>query len=104
MDGKDVEDAEAPIRADDPVRLRHAMSRHNDAEGAAGLLRDYSGRVRVLESGVRNQGSDLCEETGVGFELSVHSGQADVRGDRFSKRERIRLSFAPQRSPRRELT
>ncbi len=32
-----------------------------------GLLRDYSGKVRVFEREVRDWGSDLYEQIGVGF-------------------------------------
>ncbi len=40
-----------------------------------GLLRDYSGKVRVLDREVRDWGSDLYEQIGVGFELPVHYGR-----------------------------
>jgi fluoroquinolone transport system ATP-binding protein len=44
-----------------------------------GLLRDYGGRVRVLEREVRDWGSDLYEQIGVGFELPVHYGRLTAR-------------------------
>ncbi len=44
-----------------------------------GLLRDYSGKVRVLEREVRDWGSDLYEQIGVGFELPVHYGRLTAR-------------------------
>ncbi len=44
-----------------------------------GLLRDYSGKVRVLGREVRNWGSDLYEQIGVGFELPVHYGRLTAR-------------------------
>ena len=44
-----------------------------------GLLRDYSGKVRVLEREVRDWGSDLYEQVGVGFELPVHYGRLTAR-------------------------
>jgi fluoroquinolone transport system ATP-binding protein len=44
-----------------------------------GLLRDYSGHVRVLEREVRDWRSDLYEQIGVGFELPVHYGRLTAR-------------------------
>jgi fluoroquinolone transport system ATP-binding protein len=44
-----------------------------------GLLRDYRGRVRVLDREVRDWGSDLYEQIGVGFELPVHYGRLTAR-------------------------
>jgi fluoroquinolone transport system ATP-binding protein len=44
-----------------------------------GLLRDYRGKVRVLEREVRDWGSDLYEQIGVGFELPVHYGRLTAR-------------------------
>ncbi|MEN8183857.1 MAG: ABC transporter ATP-binding protein, partial [Myxococcota bacterium] len=44
-----------------------------------GLLHDYSGKVRVLEREVRDWGSDLYEQIGVGFELPVHYGRLTAR-------------------------
>jgi fluoroquinolone transport system ATP-binding protein len=44
-----------------------------------GLLRDYSGKVRVLGREVRDWGSDLYEQIGVGFELPVHYGRLTAR-------------------------
>ena len=44
-----------------------------------GLLRDYGGKVRVLEREVRDWGSDLYEQIGVGFELPVHYGRLTAR-------------------------
>jgi ABC-type multidrug transport system ATPase subunit len=44
-----------------------------------GLLRDYSGKVRVFEAEVRDWGSDLYEQIGVGFELPVHYGRLTAR-------------------------
>ena len=44
-----------------------------------GLLRDYSGKVRVFEREVRDWGSDLYEQIGVGFELPVHYGRLTAR-------------------------
>jgi fluoroquinolone transport system ATP-binding protein len=44
-----------------------------------GLLRDYSGKVQVLEREVRDWGSDLYEQIGVGFELPVHYGRLTAR-------------------------
>ena len=44
-----------------------------------GLLRDYSGEVRVLEREVRDWGSDFYEQVGVGFELPVHYGRLTAR-------------------------
>jgi fluoroquinolone transport system ATP-binding protein len=40
-----------------------------------GLLGDYQGSVRVLEREVREWGSDLYEQVGVGFELPIHYGR-----------------------------
>ena len=44
-----------------------------------GLLRDYGGKVRVLEREVHDWGSDLYEQVGVGFELPVHFGRLTAR-------------------------
>ena len=44
-----------------------------------GLLRDYSGKVRILDREVRDWGSDLYEQIGVGFELPVHYGRLTAR-------------------------
>jgi fluoroquinolone transport system ATP-binding protein len=44
-----------------------------------GLLRDYRGKVRVLGREVREWGSDLYEQIGVGFELPVHYGRLTAR-------------------------
>ncbi len=44
-----------------------------------GLLRDYGGRVNVLGREVRDWGSDLYEQVGVGFELPVHFGRLTAR-------------------------
>jgi fluoroquinolone transport system ATP-binding protein len=44
-----------------------------------GLLRDYGGKVRVLERELRDWGSDLYEQIGVGFELPVHYGRLTAR-------------------------
>ena len=44
-----------------------------------GLLRDYEGKVRLLERDVRDWGSDLYEQIGVGFELPVHYGRLTAR-------------------------
>ena len=44
-----------------------------------GLLRDYRGRVSVLERDSRDWGSDLYEQVGVGFELPVHFGRLTAR-------------------------
>jgi fluoroquinolone transport system ATP-binding protein len=44
-----------------------------------GLLRDYVGKVEVLGREVRDWGSDLYEQIGVGFELPVHHGRLTVR-------------------------
>ena len=44
-----------------------------------GLLRDYRGKVSVLEREVRDWGSDLYEQVGVGFELPVHFGRLTAR-------------------------
>ncbi len=44
-----------------------------------GLLRKYSGSVHVLEREVREWGSDLYEQIGVGFELPVHYGRLTAR-------------------------
>ncbi len=44
-----------------------------------GLLRNYSGKVRVLDREVRDWGSDLYEQVGVGFELPVHYGRLTAR-------------------------
>ena len=44
-----------------------------------GLLRDYRGKVSVLERDSRDWGSDLYEQVGVGFELPVHFGRLTAR-------------------------
>ena len=44
-----------------------------------GLLRDYGGKVSVLEREVRGWGSDLYEKVGVGFELPVHFARLTAR-------------------------
>jgi fluoroquinolone transport system ATP-binding protein len=44
-----------------------------------GLLRAYSGSVSVLGREVRDWGSDLYEEVGVGFELPVHFSRLTAR-------------------------
>jgi fluoroquinolone transport system ATP-binding protein len=44
-----------------------------------GLLRDYTGKVRVFDREVREWGSDLYEQIGVGFELPVHYGRLTAR-------------------------
>ncbi len=44
-----------------------------------GLLRNYSGKVRVLGREVCDWGSDLYEQVGVGFELPVHYGRLTAR-------------------------
>ncbi len=44
-----------------------------------GLLRDYGGKVSVLERESRDWGSDLYEQVGVGFELPVHFGRLTAR-------------------------
>ena len=44
-----------------------------------GLLRNYSGKVRVLDREVRDWGSELYEQVGVGFELPVHYGRLTAR-------------------------
>jgi fluoroquinolone transport system ATP-binding protein len=44
-----------------------------------GLLRDYRGKVHVLEREVRDWGSELYEQIGVGFELPVHYGRLTAR-------------------------
>ena len=44
-----------------------------------GLLRDYRGKVQVLAREVRDWGSDLYEQIGVGFELPVHYGRLTAR-------------------------
>ncbi len=44
-----------------------------------GLLRDYTGRVDVLDREVRAWGADLYERVGVGFELPVHYGRLTAR-------------------------
>ena len=44
-----------------------------------GLLRDYVGKVEVLGREVRDWGSDLYEQIGVGFELPVHYGRLTAR-------------------------
>jgi fluoroquinolone transport system ATP-binding protein len=44
-----------------------------------GLLRDYHGEVKILEREVRDWGSDLYEQVGVGFELPVHYGRLTAR-------------------------
>ena len=46
-----------------------------------GLLRDYRGRVSVLERDSRDWGSDLYEQVGVGFELPVHFGRLTARAN-----------------------
>jgi len=44
-----------------------------------GLLRDYQGKVSILDREVREWGSDLYEQVGVGFELPVHYGRLTAR-------------------------
>lgn len=44
-----------------------------------GLLGAYGGRVRVLGREVREWGSDLYEQVGVGFELPIHYGRLTAR-------------------------
>ena len=44
-----------------------------------GLLRNYQGRVNVLERDSRDWGSELYERVGVGFELPVHFGRLTAR-------------------------
>jgi len=44
-----------------------------------GLLRDYGGTVQVLGREVRDWGSELYEQVGVGFELPVHYGRLSAR-------------------------
>ena len=44
-----------------------------------GLLRDYQGNVNILGREVREWGSDLYEQVGVGFELPVHYGRLTAR-------------------------
>ncbi len=44
-----------------------------------GLLRDYQGKVSVLDRDSRDWGSDLYEQVGVGFELPVHFGRLTAR-------------------------
>jgi fluoroquinolone transport system ATP-binding protein len=44
-----------------------------------GLLHPYGGKLRVLEREVRDWGSDLYEQIGVGFELPVHYGRLTAR-------------------------
>ncbi len=44
-----------------------------------GLLRAYQGEVVILDREVRNWGSDLYEQVGVGFELPVHYGRLTAR-------------------------
>ena len=44
-----------------------------------GLLRDYQGKVNILDREVRDWGSDLYEQVGVGFELPVHYGRLTAR-------------------------
>ena len=44
-----------------------------------GLLRDYRGEVNILGREVRDWGSDLYEQVGVGFELPVHYGRLTAR-------------------------
>jgi fluoroquinolone transport system ATP-binding protein len=44
-----------------------------------GLLRDYRGRASVLQREVRDWGSELYEQIGVGFELPVHYGRLTAR-------------------------
>ncbi len=44
-----------------------------------GLLRNYRGKVSVLERDSRDWGSDLYEQVGVGFELPVHFGRLTAR-------------------------
>jgi fluoroquinolone transport system ATP-binding protein len=44
-----------------------------------GLLRDYVGQVHVLEREIRDWGSELYEQVGVGFELPVHFGRLTAR-------------------------
>ncbi len=44
-----------------------------------GLLRDYRGEVNILDREVRDWGSDLYEQVGVGFELPVHYGRLTAR-------------------------
>jgi fluoroquinolone transport system ATP-binding protein len=44
-----------------------------------GLLRDYGGKVAVLGREVRDWGSELYEQIGVGFELPVHYGRLTAR-------------------------
>ena len=44
-----------------------------------GLLRDHGGQVQVLEREIRDWGSELYEQVGVGFELPVHFGRLTAR-------------------------
>lgn len=44
-----------------------------------GLLGNYQGEVRILDREVRDWGSDLYEQVGVGFELPVHYGRLTAR-------------------------
>ncbi len=44
-----------------------------------GLLRDHGGQVHVLEREIRDWGSELYEQVGVGFELPVHFGRLTAR-------------------------
>ncbi len=44
-----------------------------------GLLRNYQGKVNILGREVREWGSDLYEQVGVGFELPVHYGRLTAR-------------------------
>ncbi len=44
-----------------------------------GLLRDYRGKVSVLERDSCDWGSELYEQVGVGFELPVHFGRLTAR-------------------------
>ncbi len=44
-----------------------------------GLLRDYRGTVNVLGRDLRDWGSDLYEDVGVGFELPVHFSRLTAR-------------------------
>ena len=61
-----------------------------------GLLRDYSGKVHVLEREVREWGSDLYEQIGVGFELPVHYGRLTARESGLDLVSRVAGGSSPR--------